>query len=218
MTVRHLWIPLGMSFLLANLILFAQGFRPMSPDGIASVHVRGRWEKTEQQQYTLGGERYAGGAWLDITYGRPLLRGRDAFTGTGAGFGKATYADAPVWRAGANLSTRLKTPLALVIGGKTVRPGEYSLFIEFQNPKAWTFIVSSWAQAQRFNAPIAEGLFGAFGYTPEKDVTRAPMQVDELPYKVEQLTWEFIDITGDGGRMAVLWDRTMASVPFTFAQ
>jgi len=35
---------------------------------------------------------------------------------------------------------------------------------------------------------------------------------------VEQLTWEFADVTAEGGRMAVLWDRTMASVPFTFVQ
>lgn len=198
--------------------LAAQGFRPLSGDGIASAHVQGKWEKTPQQQYTLGGERYAGGVWIDITYGRPLLRGRDAFHGSGSDFGKAAYADAPVWRAGANLSTRLKTPLPLSIGGKTVPAGEYSLFIEFQDEKRWTFIVSSWAQAPRFNSPISEGLYGAFGYTPEKDVTRAAMRVDELPYKVEQLTWAFVDMTVDGGRMAVMWDKTMTSVPFTFAR
>jgi hypothetical protein len=43
---------------------------------------------------------------------------------------------------------------------------------------------------------------GAFNYTPEKDVARAPMRVDALQYKVEQLTWEFTDMTATGGRMA----------------
>jgi hypothetical protein len=206
--------------LTASTLIVAQGQanRPLSPDGIASVHVLGKWEKTERQQFTLGGERYVGGNWIDITYGRPMLRGREAFTGTGADFGKAAYADAPVWRAGANLSTRLENSIPLVIGTTTVPAGEYSLFIEFKSPADWTFIVSSWAQAQRFNAPISEGLYGAFGYTPEKDVTRAPMRVDTLPYKMEQLTWEFIDMTATGGRMAVMWDRTMASVPFTFGR
>lgn len=206
--------------LAAGTLLVAQGQanRPLSPDGIASVHVQGQWVKTERQNFTLGGERYQGGTWIDITYGRPLLRGREAFTGTGADYGKAAYADAPVWRAGANLSTRLKNSVPLVIGTTTVPAGEYSLFIEFKNPKEWTFIVSNWAQAQRFGAPITEGLYGAFGYTPEKDVTRAPMRVDALPYKVEQLTWEFVDMTADGGRMAVLWDKTVASVPFTFGR
>lgn len=211
---------IAVAILTAGTLLVAQGQgnRPLSPDGVASVHVLGKWEKTERQQFTLGGERYVGGSWIDITYGRPLLRGREAFTGTGADFGKAAYADAPVWRAGANLSTRLKNSIPLVIGTTTVPAGEYSLFIEFKSPTDWTFIVSSWAQAQRFNAPISEGLYGAFGYTPEKDVTRAPMRVDTMPYKVEQLTWQFTDMTATGGRMAVMWDRTMASVPFTFAR
>jgi hypothetical protein len=182
--------------------------RPLSPEGTASVHVQGKWE----------GERYVGGSWIDITYGRPMLRGREAFTGTGANFGKNVYPDAPVWRAGANLSTRLKTPVPLVIGGTAVPAGDYSLFIEFKDPKTWTFIVSGWAQAQRFNAPISEGIFGAYGYTPEKDVVRAPMRVDALPAEVEQLTWSFVDMTAAGGRMAIMWDKTMASVPFTFGR
>ena len=202
----------------AGTLLVAQGNRPLSPDGIASMHVLGKWEKTERQQFTLGGLRYVGGNWIDIVYGRPMLRGREAFTGTGAEYGKAAYADAPVWRAGANLSTRLKNTIPLVIGTTTVPAGEYSLFIELNSPTQWTFIVSNWAQAQRFGAPITEGLYGAFDYTPEKDVTRAPMRVDTLPYKVEQLTWEFVDMTADGGRMAILWGTTMGSVPFKFGR
>ena len=190
--------------------------RPLSPDGVASVHAGGKWEKTQREQFTLGGERYVGGNWIDITYGRPMLRGREAFTGTGAEYGKAAYAGAPVWRAGANLSTRLKNAIPLQIGNTKVAAGEYSLFIELNSPTQWTFIVSNWAQAQRFNAPISEGLYGAFNYTPEKDVVRAPMKVDTLPYQVEQLTWMFTDMTAEGGRMAVMWDRTVASVPFRF--
>jgi len=206
--------------LVAGSLLAAQGQgnRPLSPDGIASVHVQGKWEKTERQQFTLGGERYVGGSWIDIMYGRPMLRGREAFTGTGADYGKAAYAGAPVWRAGANLSTRLKNSVPLVIGTTSVPAGEYSLFIELNSPTQWTFIVSNWAQAQRFNAPISEGLYGAFNYTPEKDVVRAPMRVDKLPYQIEQLTWEFTDMTATGGNMTIMWDRTVASVPFTFGR
>jgi hypothetical protein len=43
-------------------------------------------------------------------------------------------------------------------------------------------------------------------------VGRAPIRVDTLPYKVEQLTWEFTDMTATGGRMAILWDKTMGWV------
>ena len=207
--------------LAAGTVLVAQApapaRRPLSPDGIASVHVLGKWEKTERQQFTLGGERYVGGDWIDILYGRPMLRGREAFTGTGAEYGKSAYADAPVWRAGANDSTRLKSSIPLIFGTTTVPAGEYSVFIELNSPTRWTFIVTTWARAP-FGAPVSEGLYGAFNYTPEKDVARAPMRVDTLPYQVEQLTWAFTDMTATGGRMSIFWDRTMASVPFTFGR
>src|SRR5207247_695742 len=82
--------------IVAGAVLVAQApapvRRPLSPDGIASVHVLGKWEKTEREAFTLGGERYVGGNWIDIMYGRPMLRGREAFTGTGAEYGKAAYA------------------------------------------------------------------------------------------------------------------------------
>ena len=217
--MRLTWSVVFAAALAAGAGLVAQGQpnRPLSPDGIASAHVLGKWEKTEREQFTLGGERYVGGTWIDILYGRPMLRGREAFTGTGAEYGKAAYAGAPVWRAGANDSTRLRSSIPLIIGTTTVPAGEYSVFIELNSPAQWTFIVTSWAKA-RFGAPVSEGLYGAFNYTPEKDVARAPMRVDALPYKVEQLTWEFTDMTATGGRMAILWDKTMGSVPFTFGR
>ena len=75
----------------------------------------------------MGGERYQDGKWIDILYGRPLLRGREAFPGTGAEYGKATLGpDAQVWRAGANFTTRLRTEVPLSIGGKTIA-GEKSV-------------------------------------------------------------------------------------------
>jgi hypothetical protein len=217
--MRLTWSFVFVAIVAAGTLLVAQeqAHRPLSPNGIASVHVLGKWEKTEREQFTLGGERYVGGSWVDIVYGRPMLRGREAFSGTGAEYGKAAYAGAPVWRAGANDSTRLKSSIPLVIGTTTVPAGEYSLFIELNSPTQWTFIVTTWAQA-RFGAPVSEGLYGAFNYTPEKDVVRAPMRVDALTYRMEQLTWEFIDMTATGGRMAISWDKTTASVPFGFGR
>jgi hypothetical protein len=192
--------------------------RPLSPEGAAAAQVLGKWVKGETTAYTMGGERYVDGKWIDITYGRPLLRGRDAFTGTGADYGKATYAGAPVWRAGANLSTRIKSEVPLSIGGKTMPAGEYSLFIELTKPTEWTFIVADWAVAPRLNANIPGALYGAFDYTPAKDVLRAPMKVEALPYRVEQLEWNFLDMTEDSGRIAIMWDKTIASVPFKVAR
>jgi len=206
------------AFLTAGASLVAQQTRPLSPVGTASAQVLGKWVKGETTAYTMGGERYLEGKWIDITYGRPLLRVREAFGGSGAEYGKATNAGAPVWRAGANLSTRIKSEVPLAIGGKAMPAGEYSVFIDLKQPTEWTFIVADWAVAPRLNANIPGALFGAFDYTPEKDILRAPMKVESLPFKVEQLEWQFVDMTNDGGRLAIMWDKTMASVPFTVAR
>ncbi len=143
MTPRF-FLPMAAAFAAVTTTLLAaqQPSRPLSPDGIASVQVLGTWVKSERQTYTMGGERYQDGKWIDILYGRPLLRGREAFPGTGADYGKATLGpDAQVWRAGANLTTRLRTEVPLSIGGKTVATGEYTVFIDLKQPAEWTFIV-----------------------------------------------------------------------------
>jgi hypothetical protein len=73
----------------------------------------------------------------------------------------------------------------LVVSGKTITPGEYSLFIELKDPNSWTFIVSSWPAQTRHDLSNKVALWGAFGYTPDKDVVRAAMTVSTLPFAVE---------------------------------
>lgn len=202
--------------------LVAQPARPLSPDGSAQAQVLGKWTKGARPAFTLGRENYEGGKWIDITYGRPLQRGRDLF-GSGENYGKAAldvgapgFPPPPVWRAGANVSTRLKSEVPLVFGDKTVPAGEYSLFIDLK-PAAWTLIVSRWPAQQKFDPQDKTALWGAYGYTPDKDVARIPMKVDALPFAVEQLTWSFLDMTNDSGRMAIMWGKTIASASFKAA-
>src|SRR5215211_5244420 len=110
--------------------------RPLSPPGSTQAQVLGRWVKGDRPSFAVGQERYVDGKWLEITYGQPALRGRDVF-GSGANYGKALidlplgdFGPPPVWRAGANVSTRLNTEAMLTIGDKKIPPGEYSLFID----------------------------------------------------------------------------------------
>jgi hypothetical protein len=195
------------------------GAKPMSPEGVAHAQVLGTWTKGERPAFTLGRETYQGGKWIEITYGRPLQRGRDLF-GSGANYGKAAldvgapgFPPPPVWRAGANVSTRLKTEVPLTFGDTTVPAGEYSLFIDLK-PSQWTLIVSSWPAQPKFDPQDKTALWGAYGYTPDKDVARVPMKVDTLPFAVEELTWSFLDMTTDSGRIAIMWGKTMASTAF----
>lgn len=195
----------GVSACVITTSILAQGGRQPSPDGTSAAQVGGR--------YVPGGESatYQGGNWIEIVYGRPLKRGRDLW-GSGADYGKKLNDGAPVWRAGANVSTRLKSEVALVIGGKTVPAGEYSLFVDLKSNN-WTFIVSRWAANPTFPG-TKDALFGAYDYTPDKDVVRTPMKIETLPFSEEQLTWSFADMSGTGGRFVLMWDKVMASVGF----
>ena len=194
--------------------------RPLSPEGSAQVQVLGTWSKPARPAFTLGRESYTDGKWIEIKYGRPLQRGRDLF-GSGPNYGKAAndvgapgFPAPPVWRAGANKSTRLMTEVPLVFGKTTVPAGEYSLFIDLKLPE-WTLIISSWPAQDKFDPNNKTALWGAYGYTPDRDVARVAMKLDKLPYEVDQLTWTFVDMKNTGGRIALMWGNTMASTPFT---
>ena len=43
------------------------------------------------------------------------------------------------------------------------------------------------------------------------------MTLQPLPMSFEQLSWQFLDVNPEGGRLALFWDRQMASVPFLVA-
>ncbi len=180
--------------------------RILSPPGHSAVQVGGNFDPV---QYG-----YLGGAWIDVHYGRPLKRGRDLF-------GPPDWAEmlndgAPVWRAGANQSTRLVTETALTIAGTRIEPGEYTLFIDLSD-EVWTFIVSTWPAQETYDYENRDALFGAFEYTDDRDVLRTPMELETLPVAFDQLSWQFLDMTASGGRLALLWDTKVASVAFTVA-
>jgi hypothetical protein len=106
--------------------------------GTAATQVGGKWSAADANSEP----RYSGGKWIEITYSRPILRGRADIFGKGADYGKKVLAGAPLWRAGANQTTRLKTEAPLMMGGKRIEPGEYSLFVDLKE-SGWTLIVST---------------------------------------------------------------------------
>ena len=207
-----LLLPLALGAI-AVVTLSAQQSRAPSPPGTATAMVAGQWTKNAE-----GSPVYEGGKWIEVTYSRPMLRQRDNIFGTGADYGKFVNAGAPVWRVGANQTTRFKTEVPLVFDGKTLPAGEYSMFVDLK-PGAWTLIFSNWPAQKEFNPDDKTALFGADGYTADKDVLRARMQVDvNAGTRVDQLTIYFVDVSRNGGKLAIAWDTTNATVPFTLGK
>ena len=204
MTRARLLFTLGAICLVAmSARLSAQERRIMSPAGSSATQIGGYYDPVRG---------FVNGDWIEVRYGRPLKRGRDIF---GADDYREHLNDgAPIWRAGANQTTRLITDVPLVFATTAIAPGEYTLFIDL-GATPWEFIVSSWPAQVSYDAGNREALFGAFEYTPDKDVVRIPMTVETLPRSFDQLSWQFLDITDTGGTLALLWDTKLASVAFT---
>jgi hypothetical protein len=180
--------------------------RAPSPDGLASAEIGGHYMGARDPAYVDG-------KWIEISYGRPIKRGRDLW-GSKDTYGMWLNRGAPVWRAGADISTYLMTQATLVINGKTIEPGGYTMFIDLK-PDNWTLIVSGWQPQRRYDPNNRGELWGSYGYTPDKDIVRARLTLSTLPWSVEQLTWQFLDMSDAGGKMAIMWDKMMAAVPFT---
>jgi hypothetical protein len=181
---------------------------PLSPRGTASAQVSGSWATQD------GRQRYSGGKWITIDYGRPLLRGRANIFGAGADYGKVVSAGAPVWRAGANATTALSTEVPLVFGGKTIAAGTYSVFVELKE-QGWTLVLSSQPVQEKYDPNDKVKLFGAYNYDAKYDVVRVPMKMAKSPVSVEQFTIGFVNMTQAGGSIAMWWDKDLATVDFT---
>jgi hypothetical protein len=136
------------------------------------------------------------GATIRIDYGRPSKRGRELFGGL------VPYGQ--IWRTGANLATHLETDQDLVLAGElTVPAGAYTLYT-IPEPDGGVLIVST-----------GTGQGGA-DYPEGQDLGRVPLEATTLESPVEVFTIE-VGATEVGGRIQLIWDRTVLSVPFTVA-
>ena len=158
------------------------------------------------------------GQWIEVTYSRPILRGRRGILAEGDSYGQQVYAGAPVWRAGADVSTRLRTEADLMFGTNKLSAGEYSLFIELKAADSWELIVSNHEPKLTPNRDDDGKVWGAYGYDASQDVFRLPMMVaPPIDFAMDQLTWYFTDVSEGGGTLNIIWDNTIAQAAFTVA-
>ncbi len=180
--------------------------RRASPRGEAATQVGGGYD--DEGRYS--------GSWVVVTYGRPILRGRDLF-GSGDEYGQQFLRGAPLWRVGADQSTRFMTETDLMFGGERLPAGEYSVFAELTEAE-WTLVFSNWGAKENFREEDPDALWGSYGYTPDRDVLRTAMDVDTIMMSADQLTISFMDMTQDGGVFTIWWDDQVATVAFEVAR
>ena len=182
--------------------------RPLSTRGHAATQLGGSYNDEG---------RYEGGHWVDVHYGRPILRGRRGIFGEGEEYGQRIYAGAPLWRVGADQTTTFTTEADLLIGGQRLNAGEYTLFADLSDPAAWTLIFTTWGVKQDFRDDDPNTLWGAYGYDDSKDVMRTTASVEPVDWSMDQLQVGFVDVTSEGGTLYVQWDDQLATVPVELA-
>jgi hypothetical protein len=132
------------------------------------------------------------GANIWVDYSRPAMRGRPIW-GALVPFGT-------VWRLGANDATHFATDRQIELGGLSLAPGTYTLFL-LPTADEWTLIVNR-----------GTGMSG-LERDESKDVGRVKLEKQMLERPVESLTIEVQEANGQG-RLALAWERTRGLVNF----
>jgi hypothetical protein len=142
-----------------------------------------------------------GGHGITIMYSSPRVRGREGHIFGPGGLIQTTHKQYPIWRAGANAATTLKTDADLTIGDVSVPAGTYTLFVDIANPDQWTLIVSK-----------DTGEWG-LAYKAADDVGRVKMHMTKPSHMVEDLMWSITPAGHNKGRLTLSWENHTASVP-----
>ena len=204
----------AIGFVMAAALAVAQGVPgvklPPSPPGQAAVQLGGAWEKTAE------GSRYKDGKWVLLDYSRPLLRGRKDIFGAGDEYGKQVMDGTAIWRAGANDTTRLTTQVPLQIGGKTIQPGVYNVFVDLK-PGNWTFVLNTQTIQEKYDPNEKVKLYGAYNYDAKFDILRAPMTVRATDASIEQFTIAFVNVSDNRATLTMAWEKTMAAIDVAVA-
>jgi hypothetical protein len=130
---------------------------------------------------------------VDVTYGRPSLRGRDVFAGGVLGD--------TVWRTGANEGTQFVTQSDIEVAGKRLPAGRYVL---------WTRVASDNSRYSLiFASPTGKG---CVDYRAGHERLEVPLTVDHLVATVDPLTLDIEHVSANQARFVIRWANTRLSV------
>lgn len=138
-------------------------------------------------------------AMIRVTYCRPFKNEREIFGTKLAPYGK-------VWRLGADEATEVKFYQDVMVGGKKITAGTYSVYA-IPTEKDWTVIFSSDLDQ-----------WGAYSYNEALDVARVTVPVQKTDAPVENFSIRFAKKDASTALMNMGWDTTMVSLPITIVR
>lgn len=181
--------------LAAPLFVFAQDLHPSrrpSPLGFSRI--------------TLGD------LYISVVYGRPYKRGRTNIFGTKDSGALVPFGER--WRTGANEATEITFTKPVLIAGKPLAAGTYSLFTT-PREDSWTLHFNSRLGLDG-TGMLLDGKFSPVDLGPT-DVLNVTAKPQQLPQEVDQFTIEF-EPTATGADLALRWIRTEVRLPIARAR
>ena len=134
------------------------------------------------------------GKKISVEYYAPSMHGRTVMGGL------VPYGT--VWCTGANYATKITTEAPLQIGDLNLPKGAYSIWT-LPNEKEWMLIVNK--ETGQFH----------LNYNASYDFGRTKMNLKTLPSPVETFRIDLRNDGGNKGTLALVWEKTEASIPFT---
>ena len=133
---------------------------------------------------------------VSVEYSRPGMRGREVF-GDLVPYGE-------IWRTGANANTKITFSDDIMINGKELKKGSYSIYT-IPNEGSWEVMfyntTDNWGVPQDWDE--------------NKVALKTTAEVEELPFEVETFTIFINDLTNDSAVLEFIWEDKVASVPFS---
>jgi hypothetical protein len=138
-----------------------------------------------------------GGKKISVAYYAPSMHERKVFGGL-VPFGQ-------VWCTGANYATAITSEAPLEMGSLKLPKGSFSIWT-IPTEKDWTLIINKETGQYHLN------------YDASKDFGRTKINVKTLLRPVETFRIELRDGGANKGTLALIWENTEASIPFTVVQ
>jgi len=132
------------------------------------------------------------GKTVSIDYGRPSLKGRDMLAKAPVGM---------VWRLGMNKPTVIETTGDLVVAGKELKAGKYSLWAKKAGEDSW--ILAFHPEVPGWGVPVKTE-----GYVAE-----LPLKSEKATDAAEQLTISLADSQGKG-TVKIHWGTALLTGAF----
>lgn len=162
---------------------------------IAAIYYVGNRFITKSHSPSSTAHHEKNGLEVTVEYCRPYKKNREIFGGL-VPYNK-------VWRTGANEATIIKFSKDVLLGGKKLKAGMYTLWT-IPTASNWTIVINS-----------EVGQWGT-EYDESKDVLRFPAYSSKLPVPLEMLIIDFTDVA-TGVEMLIKWDTIVVNVPIVAA-